>query len=83
MIRISTKSKNFDKKEIKHGNCYLPHVTEDLNKVEPFLQEELDITSESEGLCLCYILLLLSDIANSRSFAQVELYIPCMPHRYY
>lgn len=47
-LGISTKSKYFDKKEIKHGNCYLPHVTEDLNKVEPFLQEELDITSESE-----------------------------------
>lgn len=64
MTRMSTKSKYFDKKEIKHGSCSLPHVTEDLNEVEPFLQEESDITSQSEGLCLCYILLLLSDIAK-------------------
>ncbi|XP_032297134.1 ciliogenesis and planar polarity effector 1 isoform X2 [Coturnix japonica] len=45
---MSTKSKCFDKKEIKHGNCCLPHVTEDLSKVEPFLQEESDLTSQIE-----------------------------------
>lgn len=55
---MSTKSKHFDKKEINCGNYSLPHLTEDLNEVEPFVQEELDVTSESEGLFLCYILLL-------------------------
>ncbi|XP_042731159.1 ciliogenesis and planar polarity effector 1 isoform X3 [Lagopus leucura] len=45
---MSTKSICFAKKEIKHGSCSLPHVTEDLNEVEPFLQEESDITSQSE-----------------------------------
>uniref|UniRef100_A0A8C3LG50 Ciliogenesis and planar polarity effector 1 n=1 Tax=Chrysolophus pictus TaxID=9089 RepID=A0A8C3LG50_CHRPC len=45
---MSTKSKYFDKKEIKHGSCSLPHVNEDLNEVELFLQEESDITSQRE-----------------------------------
>ncbi|XP_032062172.1 ciliogenesis and planar polarity effector 1 [Aythya fuligula] len=47
-LGMSTKSKHFDKKEINCGNYSLPHLTEDLNEVEPFVQEELDITSESE-----------------------------------
>ncbi|KAF1669490.1 CPLN1 protein, partial [Pygoscelis papua] len=45
---MSTKSKYFDKKEINHGNYSVPHMTEDLNEVGPFVQEELDVTSESE-----------------------------------
>ncbi|XP_021235237.1 protein JBTS17 isoform X2 [Numida meleagris] len=45
---VSTKSKYFERKEIKHGDYSLPYVTEDLNKVEPFLREESDITSQSE-----------------------------------
>ncbi|KAM6109759.1 ciliogenesis and planar polarity effector 1 [Phoenicopterus ruber ruber] len=45
---MSTKSKYFDKKEINHGNYSVPHVTEDLNEVGPFVQEELDVTSERE-----------------------------------
>ncbi|XP_075344655.1 ciliogenesis and planar polarity effector 1 [Mycteria americana] len=44
---MSTKSKCFDKKEINHGNYSVPHMTEDLNEVGPFVQEELDVTSES------------------------------------
>lgn len=47
-LGMSTKSKHFDKKEINCGNYSLPHFTEDLNEVEPFVQEELDVTSESE-----------------------------------
>ncbi|XP_068524064.1 ciliogenesis and planar polarity effector 1 isoform X3 [Anas acuta] len=47
-LGMSTKSKHFDKKEINCGNYSLPHLTEDLNEVEPFVQEELDVTSESE-----------------------------------
>ncbi|KAF1478531.1 Ciliogenesis and planar polarity effector 1, partial [Megadyptes antipodes antipodes] len=45
-FRMSTKSKYFDKKEINHGNYSVPHMTEDLNEVGPFVQEELDVTSE-------------------------------------
>ncbi|OPJ82495.1 hypothetical protein AV530_000322 [Patagioenas fasciata monilis] len=45
---LSTKSGYFDKKEINKGNYSVPHVTEDLNEVGPFVQEELDITSERE-----------------------------------
>ncbi|OXB79180.1 UNVERIFIED_CONTAM: hypothetical protein H355_006639 [Colinus virginianus] len=48
MIRLSTKSKYTDLKEVKYGDCSLPHVIEDLNKVQTFLQEESDITSQSE-----------------------------------
>ncbi|KAM7076508.1 ciliogenesis and planar polarity effector 1 isoform 1-T3 [Ciconia maguari] len=44
---MSTKSKCFDKKEINHGHYSVPHMTEDLNEVGPFIQEELDVTSES------------------------------------
>ncbi|KAM9262132.1 ciliogenesis and planar polarity effector 1 [Morus bassanus] len=44
---MSTKSKYFDKKEINHGNYSVPHMTEDLNEVGPYVQEELDVTSES------------------------------------
>lgn len=58
---MCTKSKYFDEKEINHGNYSLPHITEDLNEVGPFVQEELDVTSE-RGLFLWYILLLWSDI---------------------
>ncbi|NXX13569.1 CPLN1 protein, partial [Podargus strigoides] len=45
---MSTKSKYFDKKEVNNGNYSVPHMTEDLNEVEPFVQEELDVTSEKE-----------------------------------
>ncbi|XP_019329188.1 PREDICTED: protein JBTS17 [Aptenodytes forsteri] len=44
---MSTKSKYFDKKEINHGNYSVPHMTEDFSEVGPFVQEELDVTSES------------------------------------
>ncbi|NWU65552.1 CPLN1 protein, partial [Pterocles burchelli] len=43
---MSTESEYFDKKEIENGNYSAPHMTEDLNKVGPFVQEELDVTSE-------------------------------------
>jgi len=59
---MPTKSKYFDKKEISHGTYSVPRMTEDLNEVGPFVQEELDVISEKEGLFLCYILLLWSDI---------------------
>ncbi|XP_065511536.1 ciliogenesis and planar polarity effector 1 isoform X5 [Caloenas nicobarica] len=45
---LSTKSGYFDKKEINNGNYSVPHGTEDLNEVGPFVQEELDVTSERE-----------------------------------
>ncbi|XP_068279407.1 ciliogenesis and planar polarity effector 1 [Nyctibius grandis] len=45
---MSTKSKYFDKKEINHGNYSVPHMTEDLNDVEPFVLEEIDVISERE-----------------------------------
>ncbi|NXJ15090.1 CPLN1 protein, partial [Odontophorus gujanensis] len=45
---LSTKSKYIDMKEVKYGDCSLPHVSEDLNKVQTFLPEESDITSQSE-----------------------------------
>ncbi|XP_064358826.1 ciliogenesis and planar polarity effector 1-like isoform X2 [Dromaius novaehollandiae] len=44
---MSTKS-NYFKKEMNHENYSVPHVIEDLNEEGPFLQEELDATSESE-----------------------------------
>lgn len=53
---MSTKSKYFDKMEINHGNYSVPHVTEDVNEVGPFVLEELGVTSEREGLFLWYIL---------------------------
>lgn len=46
---MSTKSKYFDKKEINHGNSSVPHMTEDLNEVGPFVQQELSVTPE-QGL---------------------------------
>ncbi|NWQ79180.1 CPLN1 protein, partial [Columbina picui] len=45
---LSTKSGYFDKKEINNGNYSVPHVTENLNEVGPFVQEELDVTTERE-----------------------------------
>ncbi|NWQ96990.1 CPLN1 protein, partial [Burhinus bistriatus] len=45
---MSTKSEYFDKKEVNHGNYSVPHMTEGLNEVEPFGQDELDVTSERE-----------------------------------
>ncbi|CAN0338497.1 unnamed protein product [Bubo scandiacus] len=45
---MSTKSKYSDEKEINHGTYSVPHMTEDLNEVRPFVQEELDVTSERE-----------------------------------
>nr|XP_013816546.1 PREDICTED: uncharacterized protein C5orf42 homolog [Apteryx mantelli mantelli] len=48
-LGMSTKS-NYFKKEINHENYSVPHMIEDLNEEGPFLQEELDATSESEGL---------------------------------
>ncbi|XP_074021935.1 ciliogenesis and planar polarity effector 1 [Numenius arquata] len=47
---MSTKSKYFGKKKINNGNNSVPHMTEDLNEVGSFVQEELDITSEKEEL---------------------------------
>uniref|UniRef100_A0A8C0EQP9 Ciliogenesis and planar polarity effector 1 n=1 Tax=Bubo bubo TaxID=30461 RepID=A0A8C0EQP9_BUBBB len=41
-------SKYSDEKEINHGTYSVPHMTEDLNEVRPFVQEELDVTSERE-----------------------------------
>lgn len=46
---MSAKSKYYYKKEINNGNNSEPHITEDLNKVGPFVQHELDVTSE-QGL---------------------------------
>nr|XP_009942042.1 PREDICTED: uncharacterized protein C5orf42 homolog [Opisthocomus hoazin] len=45
---MPTKSKYFDKKEISHGTYSVPRMTEDLNEVGPFVQEELDVISEKE-----------------------------------
>ncbi|XP_010117321.1 PREDICTED: uncharacterized protein C5orf42-like, partial [Chlamydotis macqueenii] len=45
---MSTKSEYFDEKEINNGNYSVPHMTEDINEEGPFVQEELDITSEIE-----------------------------------
>ncbi|NXD88081.1 CPLN1 protein, partial [Halcyon senegalensis] len=47
-LGMSTKSKYFDDTEIIHGNYSLPHMTEDLGEVEPFVHEELDARSERE-----------------------------------
>ncbi|KAF2984647.1 hypothetical protein EK904_012568 [Melospiza melodia maxima] len=41
-LRMSTKSKYFYKKKNNQGNNSVPHITEDLNEVEPFVQQELD-----------------------------------------
>ncbi|XP_014803078.1 PREDICTED: uncharacterized protein C5orf42 homolog isoform X2 [Calidris pugnax] len=49
-LGMSTKSKYFDKKKINNGNNSAPHMTEDLNEVGSFAQEELDVTSEREEL---------------------------------
>lgn len=46
---MSTKSKYFYKKKINQGNNSVAHKTEDLKEVEPFVQQELDVTSE-QGL---------------------------------
>ncbi|XP_063278915.1 ciliogenesis and planar polarity effector 1 isoform X2 [Prinia subflava] len=46
--RVSAKSKYFYEKEINHGNNSVPHITEDLNEVGQFVQQELDVTSEKE-----------------------------------
>ncbi|NWX82498.1 CPLN1 protein, partial [Nothoprocta pentlandii] len=46
-LGMSTES-NYVKKEINHENYSVPHVTEDLNEAGPFLQEQLDATSENE-----------------------------------
>ncbi|NXE06448.1 CPLN1 protein, partial [Lophotis ruficrista] len=45
---MSTKSEYFDEKEINNGNHFVPHMTEDIHEEGPFVQEELDITSEIE-----------------------------------
>ncbi|NXY74895.1 CPLN1 protein, partial [Glareola pratincola] len=45
---MSTKSEYFDKREINHGSYSVPHMTEDLNEMRPYVQEELDRTSERE-----------------------------------
>ncbi|KAM4638991.1 ciliogenesis and planar polarity effector 1 isoform 3-T3 [Amazona ochrocephala] len=44
---MSAKSKYFNKKELKHGNYSVPHVTEDHNEVGPFVQK-IDVTSDIE-----------------------------------
>ncbi|XP_058280081.1 ciliogenesis and planar polarity effector 1 isoform X3 [Hirundo rustica] len=46
--RMSAKSKYFYKKEINHGNSSVPHITEDLNEVGPFVQQELAVTTEQD-----------------------------------
>ncbi|XP_035758541.1 ciliogenesis and planar polarity effector 1 isoform X2 [Egretta garzetta] len=46
-LGMSTMSKYFDKKEINHGDYSVSQMTEDINEVGPFVQEELDVTSES------------------------------------
>ncbi|XP_066195606.1 ciliogenesis and planar polarity effector 1 [Sylvia atricapilla] len=45
---MSAKSEYFYKKEIDGGNNSVPHITEDLNEVRLFVQQELDVTSEKE-----------------------------------
>ncbi|XP_053858447.1 ciliogenesis and planar polarity effector 1 [Vidua macroura] len=47
-LGMSAKSKYFYKKKINHGNNSVPHITEDLNEVGPFVQQELDVTSEQK-----------------------------------
>ncbi|XP_068033155.1 ciliogenesis and planar polarity effector 1 [Anomalospiza imberbis] len=47
-LGMSAKSKYFYKKKINNGNNSVPHVTEDLNVVGPFVQQELDVTSEKK-----------------------------------
>ncbi|KAL2294211.1 hypothetical protein Nmel_007936 [Mimus melanotis] len=47
-LGVSAKSKYFYKKEINRGNNSVPHITEDLNNVGPFVQQEFDVTSEQE-----------------------------------
>ncbi|CAN8219831.1 unnamed protein product [Coccothraustes coccothraustes] len=47
-LGTSTKLKYFYKKKINHGNNSVPHITEDLNEVEPFVHQELDVISEEE-----------------------------------
>lgn len=49
---MSTKSKCIDKKNLDCGEYSVPHMTGDLNEVEVFSQEELDETTEIEGLFL-------------------------------
>lgn len=43
---MSTKSKYSYKKEINHENNSVLRVTEGLNEVGPFVQQELDVISE-------------------------------------
>ncbi|NXI96053.1 CPLN1 protein, partial [Psophia crepitans] len=45
---VSANSQYFGKKEINHGNYSVPLMAEDLNEVGPFVQEELDVTSERQ-----------------------------------
>ncbi|XP_041251942.1 ciliogenesis and planar polarity effector 1 isoform X2 [Onychostruthus taczanowskii] len=47
-LGMSAKSKYFYKKKINHGNNSVPRITENLNEVGPFVQQELDVTSEQE-----------------------------------
>ncbi|NXH47619.1 CPLN1 protein, partial [Dicaeum eximium] len=47
-LGMSAKSKYFCKKKLNHGNNSVPCITEDLNEVGPFVQQELDVTSEQE-----------------------------------
>nr|XP_041567097.1 ciliogenesis and planar polarity effector 1 isoform X3 [Taeniopygia guttata] len=47
-LGMSAKSKYFCKKKINHGNNSVPHITEDLNELGSFVQQELDVTSEQE-----------------------------------
>ncbi|NXS52235.1 CPLN1 protein, partial [Brachypteracias leptosomus] len=49
-LGMSTKSNYSDKKEINPGNYSVLHMTEDLSEVGPFVQEELDVTSEREEI---------------------------------
>ncbi|XP_077646648.1 ciliogenesis and planar polarity effector 1 [Lonchura striata] len=47
-LGMSAKSKYFCKKKNNHGNNSVPHITEDLNELGSFVQQELDVTSEQE-----------------------------------
>ncbi|RLV98166.1 hypothetical protein DV515_00011007 [Chloebia gouldiae] len=42
-LGMSAKSKYLCKKKINHGNNSMPHITEDLNELESFVQQELDV----------------------------------------
>ncbi|NXV40160.1 CPLN1 protein, partial [Uria aalge] len=68
---MSTKSEYFGKREINRRNYSVPHMTEDLNEVGPFVQEELGRTSEREGLLIKYFIEAEGGYKNS----QIQMYL--------